>query len=191
MGIFFFIRLYLCVIRYLIYFYLFLTFAFVGSVRQGLFPSNYTEPYVQQQPTSIRARPTPPTSRQPSFSSSDRPSFANGPHALTRSGSNFSVASHHSAYSNSSVSDLSHVVSAAPTMKAVQGGVSYLGNGGISSSVSMNSIHSLASVASSENASQLASVAASVVGPCSICGCLDFSQNVFKKGNCNNCFHKH
>lgn len=26
---------------------------------------------------------------------------------------------------------------------------------------------------------------------CSDCGCADFSQNVFKQGHCNNCFHKH
>ncbi|CAJ0879947.1 10492_t:CDS:2 [Entrophospora sp. SA101] len=28
-------------------------------------------------------------------------------------------------------------------------------------------------------------------GPCQECGCDDFSPNVFKKDNCNNCFHKH
>ncbi|KAF7723964.1 hypothetical protein EC973_001480 [Apophysomyces ossiformis] len=26
---------------------------------------------------------------------------------------------------------------------------------------------------------------------CSLCGCDDFSANLFKKGHCNNCFHKH
>ncbi|KAG0170926.1 hypothetical protein DFQ28_001395 [Apophysomyces sp. BC1034] len=26
---------------------------------------------------------------------------------------------------------------------------------------------------------------------CSLCGCEDFSANLFKKGHCNNCFHKH
>ncbi|CAG8489510.1 7373_t:CDS:2 [Scutellospora calospora] len=29
------------------------------------------------------------------------------------------------------------------------------------------------------------------VEPCAECGCDDFSPNVFKKDNCNNCFHKH
>ncbi|OMJ07605.1 Meiotically up-regulated gene [Smittium culicis] len=28
-------------------------------------------------------------------------------------------------------------------------------------------------------------------GPCSNCGCDDYEPNVFKKGSCNNCFHKH
>lgn len=31
----------------------------------------------------------------------------------------------------------------------------------------------------------------SSIGPCSQCGCTEFSPNVFKKGSCNNCFHKH
>ncbi|KAI9596373.1 hypothetical protein BDF19DRAFT_412946 [Syncephalis fuscata] len=31
----------------------------------------------------------------------------------------------------------------------------------------------------------------SAVGPCGECGCNEFSPNVFKKGSCNNCFHKH
>lgn len=26
---------------------------------------------------------------------------------------------------------------------------------------------------------------------CGECGCNDFTANVFKKGHCNNCFHKH
>jgi hypothetical protein len=26
---------------------------------------------------------------------------------------------------------------------------------------------------------------------CKECGCEDFKENVFKPGNCNNCFHKH
>lgn len=29
------------------------------------------------------------------------------------------------------------------------------------------------------------------VGPCSTCGCEEFSQNAFKKGHCNLCFHQH
>ncbi|CAG8469419.1 4229_t:CDS:2 [Paraglomus brasilianum] len=29
------------------------------------------------------------------------------------------------------------------------------------------------------------------VGPCQECGCDDYAANVFKKGSCNNCFHKH
>ncbi|PVU98585.1 hypothetical protein BB559_001446 [Furculomyces boomerangus] len=29
------------------------------------------------------------------------------------------------------------------------------------------------------------------VGICTSCGCDDYSPNVFKKGSCNNCFHKH
>lgn len=29
------------------------------------------------------------------------------------------------------------------------------------------------------------------IGPCTECGCNDYSANVFKKNNCNNCFHKH
>lgn len=28
-------------------------------------------------------------------------------------------------------------------------------------------------------------------GACSECGCTEFQANVFKKGSCNNCFHKH
>ncbi|CAG8643534.1 28289_t:CDS:2 [Dentiscutata erythropus] len=32
---------------------------------------------------------------------------------------------------------------------------------------------------------------ASEVEPCAECGCDDFQPNVFKKNNCNNCFHKH
>ncbi|RIA98629.1 hypothetical protein C1645_75959 [Glomus cerebriforme] len=28
-------------------------------------------------------------------------------------------------------------------------------------------------------------------GPCKECGCDDYSPNVFKKGNCKNCFHMH
>jgi hypothetical protein len=27
--------------------------------------------------------------------------------------------------------------------------------------------------------------------PCSECECHEFIENVFKKGQCNNCFHKH
>jgi hypothetical protein len=29
------------------------------------------------------------------------------------------------------------------------------------------------------------------VGPCGSCGCTEFTENVFKKGQCNNCFHPH
>ncbi|KAJ1920869.1 hypothetical protein IWQ60_006909 [Tieghemiomyces parasiticus] len=32
---------------------------------------------------------------------------------------------------------------------------------------------------------------ASAVAACATCGCDDYSPNVFKKGSCNNCFHKH
>ncbi|KAJ1648478.1 hypothetical protein IWQ61_009988, partial [Dispira simplex] len=31
----------------------------------------------------------------------------------------------------------------------------------------------------------------SAVGACSTCGCDEFSPNVFRKNNCNNCFHPH
>ncbi|KAI8051375.1 uncharacterized protein B0P05DRAFT_313557 [Gilbertella persicaria] len=31
----------------------------------------------------------------------------------------------------------------------------------------------------------------SAVASCQECGCNDFTANVFKKGHCNNCFHKH
>ncbi|KAI8059453.1 hypothetical protein BC940DRAFT_313711 [Gongronella butleri] len=41
----------------------------------------------------------------------------------------------------------------------------------------------------SRGASTNATMAA--VGPCHDCGCDDFTANVFKKGQCNNCFHKH
>jgi hypothetical protein len=30
-----------------------------------------------------------------------------------------------------------------------------------------------------------------VASACQTCGCSDFTQNVFKPGSCNNCFHKH
>jgi len=33
--------------------------------------------------------------------------------------------------------------------------------------------------------------APSTVAPCKECGCHEFSQNVFKVGHCNNCFHRH
>ncbi|KAI8057294.1 hypothetical protein BDF22DRAFT_670612 [Syncephalis plumigaleata] len=68
----------------------------------------------------------------------------------------------------------------------------------ITATVTPPSIATMANVATASHAYLPPSVMgaqsgppSSAVGPCSQCGCTEFSPNVFKKGSCNNCFHKH
>lgn len=56
---------------------------------------------------------------------------------------------------------------------------------------SHGSLSSLARALPASDSTASPELEAAAVPNCKECGCDDFSANVFKKGSCNNCFHKH
>ncbi|CAG8462253.1 10852_t:CDS:2 [Ambispora gerdemannii] len=153
-----------------------------GTLYKGMFPANYTEPVLVESPprkpsppsrnNSSKSVPTRPQSQRSSSENTSRrsqstPLSANIPPVPSR---------------NSKPPPPSRNSSSSRPPPPRPGGF----KSNESSALGNNSRNSYIPQDYFEKDTPTANVAA-----CAECGCNDYSPNVFKKGSCNNCFHKH
>ncbi|KAL7748572.1 hypothetical protein RI367_005983 [Sorochytrium milnesiophthora] len=161
--------------------------------QRGMFPANYTTPTTVVSPTASLSRmpatpaapidaaaasyasPIPPLS---AFSSR-QPSPERVPASITSSAGSITSA------------PVSRSVSSQALPKSASVG-SYLNRGPLPTSPRVGGSQNASSAAvNAALAAAPAPAPADSVGPCATCGCEEFVENVFKRGQCNNCFHKH
>ncbi|KAJ1968699.1 hypothetical protein IWQ62_001087 [Dispira parvispora] len=168
-----------------------------GEVRKGMFPVNYTEEYTGPPPPyepPVEEEPPAPTlpSRASTFVSDHvKSSPSLSPSTTTSSSSPHGFGG-----------QLGGAVAAAASSRApmVRKPVSISAAGHRAppppppSSGGVSRVHSMASSRPTGFKPPRAGSTvekSSAVGACSTCGCDEFSPNVFRKNNCNNCFHPH
>jgi hypothetical protein len=170
-----------------------------GVRRRGMFPANYCE--VCPAPswaTTVEAPPPPrpsvpvPVPKQTSSSSYNSPvsSYSPSKQELTTARSDYGrQLSNTSAHSNRSTPPPRPTGAKPPIMRTTSATTtpSFSQISTAASAIARNPMSSVIMQAAA--ASQTASN--TNIGPCKECGCDEFSPNVFKKGSCNNCFHKH